>query len=128
MDTISNMIIQLKNAGLAGLENVHLPYSKLKHSVALVLKKEGFVKEIETKTEKGKKILSLDLFMTNRVPKIKGVARISKLSRRVYKKASEIRSVKNGYGAVVVSTSSGIMSGREARKAKLGGEVLFSIW
>jgi len=128
MDTISNMIIQIKNAGSAGHDRVSIPYSKLKHSIVEVLKKEHFVKNVETESEKGRKVLAIDLFMENRVPKIKGVKRISKPSRRVYQKSSEIRSVKSGYGALILSTSQGIMSGREAKKSQLGGEALFSIW
>ncbi|MFZ2484797.1 MAG: 30S ribosomal protein S8 [Minisyncoccia bacterium] len=128
MDTISNMIIQIKNAGPAGHDRVLVPYSKLKHSIAEALKKEKFVKDIDTKSEKGKKVLVLDLFMENRVPKVKGVKRISKPSKRIYKKSSDIRAVKSGYGALILSTSQGIMSGREAKKAKLGGEALFQIW
>ncbi len=128
MDTISNMIIQIKNAGNVGHDRVVLPYSKLKASIAEVLKKENFVKGVELETKKGKKMLALELFVENRVPKIKGVERISKPSRRIYKKFSEIRAVKNGYGALILSTSRGIMSGREAKKASLGGEALFSIW
>lgn len=128
MDTISNMIIQIKNAGNAGHDSTAISYSKLKHSVADVLKKEGFIKDVEIKTKDGKKILFLDLFIENRVPKIKGVQRISKPSKRIYKKFSEIRSVKNGYGALILSTSRGIMSGREAKRASLGGEALFAIW
>ena len=128
MDTISNMIISIKNAGFAGHESTSTPYSKLKQSIAEVLKKEGFIKNFEEKSEKGKKVLYIELFLENRVPKIKGVKRISKPSKRIYQKASEIRLVKSGYGALVISTPSGVMSGREARKAKLGGEALFTIW
>ncbi|MDO8569860.1 MAG: 30S ribosomal protein S8 [bacterium] len=138
MDTISNMIIQIKNAGSAGHNRVLVPYSKLKHSIVETLKKEKFVKNVEIKEKKparpngrsggGKKMLAIDLFMENRVPKIKGVRRISKPSRRIYQKSSDIRSVKNGYGALILSTSRGIMSGREARRASLGGEALFTIW
>ena len=128
MDIISNMIIQIKNAGNVGHDKVLLPYSKLRHSIADVLKKENFVKNVDTETKKGKKMLSVELFMENRVPKIKGVARISKPSKRIYQKYSDIRAVKNGYGALIISTSKGIMSGRDAKKASLGGEALFSIW
>ncbi|OHA89962.1 MAG: 30S ribosomal protein S8 [Candidatus Zambryskibacteria bacterium RIFCSPHIGHO2_01_FULL_44_22b] len=128
MDTISNMIISIKNAGFSGHESTSTPYSKLKQSIAEVLKKEGFIKNFEEKSEKGKKVLYIELFLENRVPKIKGVKRISKPSKRIYQKASEIRLVKSGYGALVISTPSGVMSGREARKAKLGGEALFTIW
>ena len=128
MDTISNMIIQIKNAGNAGHDSVLVPYSKLKHSIVDALKKEGFVKDVEARTVKDKKVLNISLFMENRVPKIKGVDRISKPSKRIYRKFSDIRAVKNGYGALILSTSAGIMSGRQAKKAKLGGEALFSIW
>ena len=128
MDTISNMIIQIKNAGSAGHTSVLLPYSKLKYSIGEALKKENFIKNFDIETKKDKKMLAIDLLMENRVPKIKGVERVSKPSRRVYKKSSEIRSVKSGYGALILSTSKGIMSGREAKKASLGGEALFKIW
>lgn len=128
MDVISNMIIQIKNAGNAGLGEVMIPYSKFKHAVLDVMKKEGFVKKVEMGTNKGKKTLQVELFMENRVPRIRGVERISKPSRRIYRSASEIRPVKNGYGALFISTSKGVMSGREAKKAGLGGEALFAIW
>lgn len=118
----------MKNAGNAGHDQVSIPYSKLKESIALVLKKEHFIENVEMVIEKGRKILKINLFVENRVPKIKGVQRLSKPSKRIYKKSSEIRLVKNGYGAVILSTPSGVMSGREARKQKLGGEVLFNIW
>lgn len=128
MDTISNFIIKVKNAGNAGLESVSVPFSKLKRSIAEVLKKEGFIKDFQEKTEKGKSVLFISLFSENRAPKIKGVKRISKPSKRIYKKSTEIRSVKNGYGALIISTSGGVMTGRDAKKAKLGGEALFTIW
>lgn len=128
MDPISDMIIQIKNAGSAGHDKVLVPYSKLKHAVSEVLKKESFIKSVETETKKGRKMLALDLFMENRIPKIKGIQRISKPSKRIYRKSSDIRSVKSGYGTLILSTSKGIMSGREAKRAKLGGEALFSIW
>ena len=128
MDTISNFIIKIKNAGNAGLETVSTSDSKLKRSIAEVLKKEGFIKDFQEKMEKEKRVITITLFSDNRVPKIKGVKRISKLSKRIYRKAEEIRTVKNGYGALILSTSSGVMTGREARKAKLGGEALFQIW
>ncbi|MBX4206213.1 30S ribosomal protein S8 [Candidatus Parcubacteria bacterium] len=128
MDTIANLITKLKNAGNAGHESVSVPHSALKAAICAVLKKEGFVKDCEERLEGGKKFLVVSLFAENRVPKIKGVERISKPSKRVYKKAEEIRAVKSGYGALILSTSGGIMTGREAKKAKLGGEALFQIW
>jgi small subunit ribosomal protein S8 len=128
MDNISNMIIQLKNAGDVGLPEVIIPHSKTKKAIAEVLKKEGFIKDFSEKPDKGKKKLVIELILDKRIPKIKGVSRISKPSRRIYRKSSEIRPIKNGYGALIVSTSAGIMSGYDAKRAGLGGEALFSIW
>lgn len=128
MDSISNFIIKVKNAGNAGQLSVSTPASKLKLSIAEVLKKEGFIKNFEVKTEKGKGVMVVELLSENRTPRIQGVKRISKPSKRIYKKTTEIRSVKNGYGALILSTSAGVMTGREAKRAKLGGEALFSIW
>ena len=129
MDTISNFITKLKNAGNAHHESVVVPHSNLKAAICAVLKKEGFVKDCEEKMEKGKRVMVITLLENeNRVPKIKGVERLSRPSKRIYKKASEIRGVKSGYGALILSTSAGVMTGREAKKQKLGGEALFQIW
>lgn len=128
MDTIANLITNLKNAGNAGHESVNAPYSKLKESICAVLLKEGFIKGFEVKEIKGRKTILIELVSEDRHPRISGVQRISKPSKRIYRKASELRPVKNGYGALVVSTSAGVMSGKEAKKAKLGGEALFAIW
>ncbi len=128
MDTISNFITKLKNAGNAGHDSVVAPFSSLKAAICQVLKKEGFIKDFAERLEGGRKTLVVSLYSESRIPKIKGVQRISKPSKRVYKKADEIRSVKSGYGALILSTSNGVMSGRDAKKAKLGGEALFQIW
>ena len=128
MDTISNFIIKLKNAGDAGLESVSVPFSKLKLSICSVLKKEGFINDFTEKSEKGKPVIAIELKVENRNARIQGVKRISKPSKRVYRRTNEIRAVKNGYGALILSTSHGVMTGREAKAQKLGGEALFTIW
>lgn len=128
VDPISDMIIQIKNAGNAGIDHVVIPHSKLKEAVAEILKKENFIKSAKAELKKEKKVLSIGLFVENRIPKIKGVKRISKSSKRVYTKHQSIYPVKSNYGALIISTSQGIMTGREAKKAKLGGEALFQIW
>lgn len=128
MDPIANMIIAIKNAGMSGLLTVSVPFSKVKEAIAETLKKEGFIRSYEKKQKKGKPVLEMELILENRIPKVKGVKRISKTSKRIYLKSTEIRSVKNGYGAIILSTPNGIMTGRDAKKAKVGGEALFSIW
>ena len=126
MDTISNFIIKIKNASDAHHESVSVPHSKLKLAISEVLKKEGFIGDYEENANK--KLLTISLLAENRIPKIKGIQRISKPSKRIYKKYGEVHSVKNGYGAMIISTSEGIMTGHTAKKKKVGGEALFSIW
>jgi len=128
MDPISNMLVQMKNAGLSGHESVLVPYSKVKENIANLLQKEGYIAGVKKDEKNGKPALNISLIINKRVPRIQGTRRLSKPSRRVYKKYSEIRPVKNGYGLLVMSTPAGIMSGLEAKKEHFGGEALFSIW
>ena len=122
------MIVQLKNAGNAGLDHASFPFSKIKENILLVLKENDFIKDFKVITSKGKKVLSVSLLLEDRTPRIQGVRRISKTSKRVYQKANEIRAIKSGYGLLVLSTPEGVMSGKDAKKNKVGGEALFSIW
>lgn len=128
MDIISQMMITIKNGGLANKESVFVPYSKLKNAIALCLQKEGFVSEVSKKTKKGLPVLEIGLIYTNKKPKVAEVQRISKPSKRVYFALKDIHQVKNGFGLLVLSTPKGILGGREARKEQVGGEALFKIW
>lgn len=128
MDPIADMITKLKNAGNAGRDLVVVGYSKQKEAILKVLQNEGYIKSASKKVVNGKPSLEIELILENRIPKIKGVKRVSKPSKRVYTRSADIRKVKQGYGALVVSTPSGIMSGRDAKKQKVGGEALFQIW
>ncbi|MBX4198924.1 30S ribosomal protein S8 [Candidatus Parcubacteria bacterium] len=128
MNPIADMLIHMKNAGHAGRHNVVVGYSKIKHDIADVLKEEGYVKAVEKKSKGAKHSLSIDLFVEERNPKVKGVKIISKSSKRVYKKAADIHAVRQGYGLLVLSTPQGVMAGHKAKKAGVGGEALFSIW
>jgi small subunit ribosomal protein S8 len=128
MDSISNMIIMMKNGSLAGKPNVTLPYSKLKEAILECLKKEGYVKEVSKKVKLGHPMLEVELVYNAKVPKIKEVERVSKQSRRVYFGMKDIHSVRNGSGLLVLSTPKGILSGKAARQEQVGGEALFKIW
>ncbi|MBI5139450.1 30S ribosomal protein S8 [Candidatus Nomurabacteria bacterium] len=128
MDPISNMIIMMKNASLRGKASVQVPYSKLKNEIALCLQKEGYVSEISKKVKKGFPTLELSLVYVDKMPKITDVERVSKQSRRVYFALKDIHQVRNGSGLLVLSTPKGILSGRDARREHVGGEVLFKIW
>jgi small subunit ribosomal protein S8 len=128
MDSISNMIIIMKNGSLAGKESVSFPYSQMKNAIMECLKKEGYISEISKKTKKGQPILEVRLIYLDKKPRITEVERISKQSRRVYFRMKDIHSVRNGSGLLVLSTPKGILSGKEARKEQVGGEALFKIW
>jgi len=127
-DPIADMLISLKNAGNAGKEMAVVPFSQIKESIAMVLFKNGFIASYAKKGKKTVKTLELGIAYEGKKPKIADVARISKPSCRSYIKASEIKSIKSGYGMMVISTPKGIMTGDEARKAQVGGEALFKIF
>ena len=118
----------MKNGSLAGKESVALPYSKLKHAIAVCLEKEGYAAGISKKAKKGMPMLEIGLVYVDQKPKITEVQRVSKQSRRVYFGMKDIHSVRNGSGVLVLSTPKGIMSGKQARKEQVGGEALFKIW
>ena len=128
-DTVGDFIIQLKNAGMVKKNEVRLPYSKLKHSIADVLKTEGYVADVAVSGEGVKKQLVVTLrYAENGTHSITDVERISKPGRRLYTKATDIYPVKFGKGRVILSTPAGILTGEEARKQNVGGEQLFKIW
>ena len=128
VDPISQIIINIKNANVAGKASTTFPYSKLKESIFEVLKREGFIKDFSKKGKKIIKTIEVELAYIDGKPRIEGVQQISKNSRRSYAKAKEIKPVLNGYGCLILTTPMGILTDKEARKEKVGGEVLFKIW
>ncbi len=129
MDQIANMIIMIKNASARNHESIVVPFSNIKFSIAKVLEKNGYVGVVEKKMKKGFPVLNINLaYGENTEPKVNGVERVSKSSCRVYVGAKDIRPVKNGRGMMLMTTPKGILTGTEARKELVGGEVLFKIW
>jgi len=128
-DPIADFLIQLKNAGKAKRENITVPASNLKQAIAETLVRRGWLKSVVKRGKKVKKFLTCELsYSSNGLAKIAGVKRISKPSCRVYAGWDEIRPVRQGFGLAIVSTPKGILTGDEARKQKVGGEVLFEIF
>jgi small subunit ribosomal protein S8 len=127
-DPIADMIIRIKNASDSKKESVVFPYSKLKIAILDVLLKEGFIKSFGKKGKKVVKFIEVGLVHADGEPKIKGVDRVSKSSKRIYYQAKDIRPVKSGFGALILSTPKGIMTDKTARAEKVGGEALFKIW
>ncbi|MBI2021058.1 30S ribosomal protein S8 [Candidatus Giovannonibacteria bacterium] len=128
-DPISDMLIRIKNASAVNKPAVSFGYSKLKFEIAKILESEGFIKDVEKKGKKNKKNIEAGLvYDTDGKPRFTNIKRISKLSKREYRGFREIFGVKNGIGIGVYSTPKGIKSDKEARKEKVGGEILFEIW
>lgn len=128
MDPIADMIVRIKNAGISNKESVVFPYSKLKVAILDALLKNGYIKSFGKKGKKIAKFIEVVLIYENGMPKISGVERVSKTSKRVYSKAKDIKRVKNGLGSLILSTPKGIMTDKEAKLANVGGETLFKIW
>ncbi len=128
IDPISNLIIKIKNASFAGKDSISVPFSAFTERVLTVLEKAGFIDSFSKKGKKVAKTIEIVLSYADGSPKVSGVERVSKLSRRIYRKADQLKPVRNGFGILVVSTPSGIMSGDEARQKGVGGEVLFKMW
>jgi len=133
MDQIANMLISIKNAGLVKKDHIFVPHSKIKVAILEVLKKDNLIKTfdiVETGVNKKeiKIVINYQGMHPHIFPKINDVQRISKLSRRVYFHVKDIKPIKYGHGLLVLSTPKGIMTGKQARKEMVGGEVLFKIW
>ncbi|HXK38809.1 MAG TPA: 30S ribosomal protein S8 [Candidatus Paceibacterota bacterium] len=128
-DTIGDFIIRLKNAGAVKKESVSVPFSALKMAIAEKLRDAGFLAAIEKKGKKVRKTLDVVLkYDAEGMHVIHGVKRVSKPGRRVYRSSREIVPVRYGQGALILSTPKGILTGKEARQANVGGEALFEIW
>ena len=127
-DPITDMLNRIRNAQAVLHPTVDVPFSNLKYEIAKILAKHGFVEKIEKKGRKVKKNIEITLKYQDKIPAISGLKRISKPGQRIYKNAKEIKSVKGGYGVAVISTSKGLMTDKEARKKKLGGEIICEIW
>ena len=129
-DTISDMLTRIRNSCMAQHTTTKVPATKMTRSIAKVLKDEGFIGEFEQEGEGIRKylVISLKYKGKNRQPIIRYLKRVSKPGLRVYKNRKELPRVLGGIGIAIISTSSGIMTDREARKRGIGGEVLCYVW
>ncbi len=128
-DPVADMLTRIRNGGKAEFVKVDIPGSKLKLELARVLKEQGYIKNYKFFRDDKQGILRIYLkYAGERKPTIYGIVRVSKPSRRVYKKAKDIEPVLNGLGISIISTSKGLMTDKEARKANMGGEILCNVW
>ena len=127
-DPIADMLTRIRNANQMRYKEVEVPASKMKNEIARILKSEGFIVDYKVKKNNIQDILVLSLKYVDKERVITGLKRISKPGLRVYAKAEEVPTVLNGLGIAIVSTSKGVMTGRDAKKESLGGEVLAYVW
>lgn len=128
-DPIADMLTRIRNANQMRYIEVEVPASNIKIEIAKILKEEGFISDYKIKKNDIQDDILLSLkYGENKERVITGLKRISKPGLRVYAKAEEVPSVLNGLGIAIISTSKGLMTDKEARKANLGGEVLAYIW
>jgi small subunit ribosomal protein S8 len=128
-DPIADMLARVRNASSAMHREVAIPASKIKENIAKILMDEGYIDGIELSEKEGHPVIKLKLrYSEERERAISGIRRISKPGRRVYRGASELPRVLGGLGVAIISTSQGLMTDRQARQAKVGGEVLAYIW
>ncbi len=127
-DPIADMLTRIRNASRARHTDVVVPASRTKLAIARILKDEGFIEDFSEATEGPAQVLNIKLKYVGKVPVVSGLKRISKPGLRVYAAKTEIPRVLGGLGVVIVSTSQGIMTGAQARKGQLGGEILAYVW
>jgi len=137
-DPITDMFNRIRNAQAVFHQTTAVPFSELKYQIAKILEKEGFIETAEKKGKGTQKIIQIALKYRkkpsasggeeNAEPLILGVKRVSKPGQRIYRDYRSLRRVRDGYGIAVISTSKGIMTNKEARKNKLGGEIICEVW
>ncbi len=127
MDPISDMFIRIKNAYRAGHESVQIPYSKFRQEIVKALERAGFVGKLERKGKRVRKVLDVTLKYHKDEPALHGVRFISKPSRRLYVAHRGLRPARRG-GAVFITTSKGLLTSEEAKKEKVGGEMIAEVW
>lgn len=126
-DPIADMLTRIRNASAVKKTEVELPFSKVKWAIAQILLQEGFVSAVEKKEEKHG-VIRVSLKYNNKIPAINSIQRISKPGRRLYIKSSDLPRVRNGLGMAIISTPQGIISNKEARKRKIGGEIICEVY
>ena len=127
-DTIANMLTRVRNASRALIPEVELPHSKARESIAQILKQEGYVSDCSVEGKIPRKTLKIRLKYQGRKAVIVGLKRISRPGLRQYVGATEVPRVLGGMGTAILSTSHGVMTGTEARKRNVGGEVICYVW
>lgn len=132
MDTISQMLTKIRNAQMAGHKETQVTFSKFKFALAKILEREGFLESV-FKEGKDKETIRLvlryiDKSKTKKIPAITGIEKVSRPGQRIYIRNDHIKKIKNNFGISIISTSKGVMTGKESREKKVGGEYVCNVW
>ena len=128
MTVVSNALTRIRNAQAVEKESVSMPFSNFIYEIAKVLKKGGFTGEVKKKGKKTEKEVIISLKYENGESSISSLKMISKSGQRIYKGHKELRRIKGGKGISIISTSQGVMSDKDARRKKIGGEIICEVW
>lgn len=127
-DQIADFLTRIRNGGQAGHRFVEVPRSNMKVAIANILKDQGFIADFEEIKEGPQGKIKVEIRYYKKKPSFKKISRVSKPGRRVYVPSDKLPRVKNGLGIAIISTSKGVLSDKQARKEKVGGEVLCTVW
>jgi small subunit ribosomal protein S8 len=127
-DPIADFLTRLRNAARANRNDVSVPYSRMKEEIAKILKQEGYIAGFEVDTEAKPAQIKVTMRFVNRVPALSGLKRVSRPGLRKYVGSTDIPRVLGGMGVSILSTSRGVITGRQARKEKVGGELVAIVW
>ena len=127
-DPIADLLNRIRNAQAVLKPTVEVPFSNFTYELASILEKNGFIERIEKKGKMAKRFIEITLKYSGKTPIISGLKRISKPGRKIYLKRKKIKPAREGYGISIVSTSKGLMTDKEAKRARLGGEIIAEIW
>ena len=127
-DPIGDMLVRIKNAQARNYKKVELPSSNFKVKIAKILKNEGFIKDFKINDETKKPLLAIDLKYHSGNPVISTIERISKTGRRIFSSAESLPKINNGLGIAIISTPKGVMTDIDARKQKVGGEIICKVF
>jgi small subunit ribosomal protein S8 len=128
MDPIADLLVRIKNAQASNREKTEVPFSNVKLAIAKILKREGFIGQVEKKGLKNKEKIEIILKYNQGIPAISELKRVSKPGQRIYVSGDKIKPIKQGYGLAIISTSQGLVTDKEAKKNKVGGEILCHVW
>ena len=127
-DPIADMLNRIVNAQAVAKPDVLVPFSKFKYELALVLAKQELVAKVEKMGKKVNKQIKIDLKYDSKIPAIEGLRKVSKPGQRIYSASKDIRRVRGGYGLSVISTPKELLTDKQARREKVGGEIICEIW